>query len=86
VSTKDKRLTAIRANPRQVRFADLQSALEGLGFIARTGSGDHWTFTHPLLSYHVTVDPRRPHVLPVYVKQALRAIDEVLEKIEGGGD
>ena len=86
MSTKDKRLAAIRSNPRQVRFDDLRSTLLSLGFTVRTGSGDHQTFTHELLSYHVTIDPRRPHVLQVYVKKALAAIDEVLEKIEGGGD
>ena len=40
------------------------------------------TGVYGLLSYAVTVDPRRPHVLPVYVKNALNAIDEVQEKLE----
>ena len=86
MSKRQKRLEKIRANPRQVRFADLRSALESLQFRARPGKGDHWVFEHDLLTYVVTVDPRRPVVLAVYVRQALKAADDVLEKIGGGGD
>lgn len=83
MSTRAKRLAAIRNNPRQVRFADLKMALEGPGFTARTGKGDHWVFEHELLDYGFTVDPRRPDVLAVYVREALEAVDEVLDKRRG---
>jgi predicted RNA binding protein YcfA (HicA-like mRNA interferase family) len=86
VTTRDKREAAMRRNPRAVRFADLQAVLEDHGFVGRKGKGDHWVFEHPLLSYVVTVDPRRPHVLPVYVRNALRAIDEVAQTMAEGGN
>ena len=84
MAKRDKRLAAIRSNPRQVRFADLKTALEARGFAARPGRGDHWVFIHPLLPYPIVVDPRRPFVLPVYVRSALRAIEEVEDKLQGG--
>lgn len=58
--------------------------MEAMGFAARPSKGDHWTFEHPLLSYVVTIDPRRPTILPVYVKKALTAIDEVQEQMTKG--
>jgi len=86
VSTKEKRLDAMRRSPRQVRFQDLRAALEAEGFTLRPGKGDHCTFLHPLLPQPVGVDPRRPHVLKVYVEAALRAIDRVREVLDAGGD
>ena len=82
MAKRDKRLAAIRNNPRQVRFADLRTMLEGVGFVGRAGKGDHWVFEHEALPYPIVVDPRRPFVLPVYVKNALNAIDAVLEQQE----
>jgi predicted RNA binding protein YcfA (HicA-like mRNA interferase family) len=81
VPRRDRRLEAIRRNPRGVRFEDLRRALESRGFEARRpGSGSsHLTYSHPALSYNITVVERRPVVLEVYVRMALKAIDEVLE-------
>lgn len=78
MATRDKRIAAIRRNSRAVRFEDLRSALLGLGFAAVPGKGDHWKFSHPLLPWVVTVDPRRPFVLRVYVEATLQAIDYVV--------
>ena len=86
MAKREKRLAAMRQNPKQVRFADLRSVLEGFGFEARPGKGDHWSFVHPRISYVVTVDPRRPHVLEPYVRKALQAIDEVLEEEREAGE
>ena len=76
----------MRTNPRQVRFATLKAALERTGFIGRPGRGDHWVFVHPQLGHPLTVDPRRPFVLPVYVRAALAAIDEVQAALEEEGN
>lgn len=78
---RDRRLEAIRRNPRDVRFDDLRRVLEAHGFVGRRpGSGSsHLTYSHPSLSYNITVVERRPIVLEVYVRMALNAIDEVLE-------
>ena len=65
MATRDKRIGAMRRNPRNVRFAELQTALEDHGFVGKPGKGDHWVFRHPDLREHVTVDARRPFLLPV---------------------
>ena len=83
-SRRERRLAAVRSRPRQVRFEELRGLLDAFGFEGRHGKGDHWVFRHPLLRYVVTVDPRRPHVLPVYVRNALKAIEETLQKEVGG--
>ena len=85
MSKRDKRLEALRTNPKHVRFDELRVVLEDCGFSVRPSKG-HWAFSHPLLPLPFVVDPRRPFVLPVYVKNALRAIDQVQEQLEGGGD
>jgi predicted RNA binding protein YcfA (HicA-like mRNA interferase family) len=50
------------------------------GFERRSGKGDHWVYTHPRRAFPLTIDPRNP-LLPVYVTNAIRAIEEAL-----GGD
>ena len=83
----DKRLQRIRRNRRNVRFEDLRSALERTGFSGRTGRGDHWVFSHPDFPGVLTVDPRRPFLLKVYVDEAVAATDAVLaEQEEQQGD
>ncbi|MCC7107063.1 MAG: hypothetical protein IT307_18180 [Chloroflexi bacterium] len=74
---RDKRIARMRQNPRQVRFDEPRAGLESLGFVGRSGKGDHWVFEHDLLPYPLPIDPRRPFVLAVYVRKALVAIDEV---------
>jgi len=39
-----------------------------------------------LLPYPVVIDPRRPFILAVYVRNAVRAIDEVREKLTESGE
>jgi len=77
--SSDKRLEAIRNNPKNVRFEDLRNVLEDHGFEARPGKGDHWVFKHPLRPNNLAIDRRRPVLLAVYVRQALKEIDALLE-------
>jgi predicted RNA binding protein YcfA (HicA-like mRNA interferase family) len=79
LATRDKRLEAIRRNPKNVRFAELRAVLEDHGFCGRQGRGDHWVFVHEQSGKRVTVDPRRPFVLLPYVKNALKALAELEE-------
>jgi predicted RNA binding protein YcfA (HicA-like mRNA interferase family) len=78
VARRDKRIEAMRRNPRNVTIADLESVLFASGFelLPRRGKGDHRVYRHAT-GRQVGVDPRRPHVLPVYVKAVLAAIDAV---------
>lgn len=82
MARRDKRLPRIRNNSRQVRLAELRTVLEGAGFVGRPGKGDHWVFTHDAVAHPVVIDPRRPLVLPVYVRAALAAIDALAQQEE----
>jgi hypothetical protein len=63
--------------------------MSAAGFTCEPGRG-HWKFFHPMLNYPIVVDPRRPFVLPVYVRNCVAAIDAVdakreeLEREKGG--
>ncbi len=81
MSTHEKRLAAMRSNPRAVRFDQLRAALEYEGFKAQQGNGDHWKFIHPILPYPLVIDPRKPHVKAVYVKNALKAIQDLRDQV-----
>lgn len=52
--------------------------LEAAGFVLRSTRGSHWVYHHPNGTMPIVIPYRRP-LLPVYVRQALDAIDEVLE-------
>jgi antitoxin HicB len=76
MSKQDKRLEAIRRNPKNVRFRELCTVLEAHGFTGRPGKGDHSVFSHPLLIGNLSIDSRHPFLLLPYVKAALKAIDD----------
>ena len=82
MATRDKRIEAMRRNPRSVRFEEPRAVLEGLGFSSRPGKGDHWRFHHPSRPHFLTIDARRPMLLVGYVKEALKEIDAVLAEEE----
>ena len=60
--------------PNSVRFDELRRLLEAYGWTLRTVRGSHHTFVRG--SERLTVPHRRPHVLPVYVRQALRLTEQ----------
>lgn len=64
---------------KNVRFEDLDRLLQGYGFECRPGKGSHYYYRRGI--HRVTVPFRRPHVLPIYVKLALKAIDRA--ELEG---
>jgi hypothetical protein len=76
MSKKEKALAKLRSNPKNVRFEALEKVLLGLGFIKRQGSTSHAVFTYPGFP-PLTVPRREPFLLPAYIKQALRLIDEI---------
>jgi hypothetical protein len=86
---RDKRLENLKANPKTVSFEELVTTLKAFGFEVKNYSGgSHFSVSHPL--YHV-IDPmepnsiprRKPHVLPVYARRAIRWIERVRELEEG---
>jgi hypothetical protein len=80
----EKRLERIRRSRRSVRFEDLRTVLEWAGFSGHPGKGDHWVFAYPDFPGRLSIDPRKPFVLKVYVDEAIAAIDLVLGKQRGG--
>ncbi|HXU25082.1 MAG TPA: hypothetical protein VN697_13720 [Tepidiformaceae bacterium] len=72
----EKRIERMREST-SVDPAELHSIPIALGFGFRPAKGDHRLYFHPRLRFPVGVDPRQP-LLPVYVRKALIAIDEVM--------
>ncbi len=80
MTKSEKREAAIRVNPKQVRFDDLNTLLRSYAFAPRQSGGgsSHYTYTHPSFGVVVTIPrPHRAHVSSEYVKEALAAIDRV---------
>lgn len=73
-----ERLEALKSRRRGVTPNKMHGILTEAGFSRRMGKGDHWVYTHPRLSYPLTIDPRNP-LLPAYVSKAIRAIETVLD-------
>jgi predicted RNA binding protein YcfA (HicA-like mRNA interferase family) len=67
----------LKTRRRSVKPRDMHALLTEAGFQRRYGKGDHWVYTHAKRQYPLTIDPRNP-LLPAYVSQAIRAIEEVL--------
>ena len=72
---KDKRLKKIRQNPKNVRFEDIDKLLLSLGFEKRQ-RGSHVTYVLKGQG-RITIPFRKPFILPVYVKEVLKLLDEL---------
>lgn len=79
MSKKGKLIDKIRNNPTDVRFETIQTILLELGFKERQPKGGSSHFTYTLSDIILTVPKHRP-VNKVYVKQVIKAIDEILNK------
>jgi predicted RNA binding protein YcfA (HicA-like mRNA interferase family) len=82
MTQREKLRRRIEQNPRAVRFADLDRLLQACGFAKRPGKGSHHFYWRG--EQRLVVPYRRPYVLPVYVKLALKAIDRAEEGNDGG--
>ncbi len=71
----DKRIRKMRQNPKNVRFDDMDAVLLALGFQKRQ-RGSHAVYT--LNQWRITIPARKPFILPVYVKELLGLLDEIL--------
>jgi predicted RNA binding protein YcfA (HicA-like mRNA interferase family) len=77
VSRKEKRLAALRANPKGWRYDELRTILEEFGFQTSTSGTSHRVFKHPSGIRVGLVDSGSGTLLPVYAKAALKAIDSL---------
>jgi len=81
VTQQEKLLQKIRSNPKAVSFKELVNLLQSYGFEVKNYSGgSHYSVSHPDYSVIDAMEPNsipmhKPHVLPVYVKRAVKWID-----------
>lgn len=78
MSQIQKLLQAIKRNPKDVPWEDIDRLLRYYGFECRHQGGSHYTYYHSELEEILTIPRRRP-VKAVYVKQALRLIEKLKE-------
>ncbi len=79
---RERRIERLRRSQTDVSPEALRTALEWFGFELERTTGSHWQYWHPALVEKVVVPYRRP-VKPVYVRNALKAIDEVMRHDHG---
>ncbi len=75
MNKSEKLLKKIRQNPKNVRFKDIDKLLLSLGFEKRQ-RGSHATYVLKNQG-RITVPFRKPFILPVYVKEVLKLLDEM---------
>jgi predicted RNA binding protein YcfA (HicA-like mRNA interferase family) len=81
MSKRQKRLEHIRQNPNNVSLTDLRTVLEDYGFEYKKTVGSHYTFTYELDGEtRLFVVPFRRPVKPIYIKQALKIIDQIIQE------
>jgi predicted RNA binding protein YcfA (HicA-like mRNA interferase family) len=79
VSKRKKRLEKMRRNPKNVRHDELDTVLRDYGFTPDFTAGSHTTYRHPS-GVRVTTVTHGALVRTYIVKQALKAIDTLIEK------
>ena len=63
--------------PADIRWTELQSFLEHLGFTMLTGSGSRRKFFHPKID--IMINLHEPHPAPIVGRNAIRDVVEYLE-------
>lgn len=81
VNKRQKRLERMRQNPNNVSLNDFRRVLEDHGFVYQRTSGSHFTFYYILAGQtKLFVVPFNRPIKPIYVKRALKIIDEIIEE------
>ncbi len=75
MTKQDRRIAAMRNNPKTVRPDDLDATLQGAGFVVKRQTGSHKIYSNG--PYTLPVPQQKPHIDPVYVRQAIDLIDKV---------
>ena len=77
MARRERRIERLRRSQTDVSPEQLRTALESVGFTLERISGSHYRYFHPALARSLIIPYRRP-VLRVYVRDAIEAIDEVM--------
>ena len=79
VSKYEKLLNKVKNSPKHVTLLEIIKLMELLGFTHRRGSKNHYVFYYKSLTIGLAPPHPGRFVKPIYVKNCLRAIDEVLK-------
>jgi predicted RNA binding protein YcfA (HicA-like mRNA interferase family) len=71
---RDEMRRRIAARPNSVRFTEVRALLEAYGWAVVRIRGSHYFFARAGRTFPIPL--RRPHVLAVYVREALRLTEE----------
>ncbi|MEA3641711.1 MAG: type II toxin-antitoxin system HicA family toxin [Lamprobacter sp.] len=77
---RDKRIAALRANPKAVRFEDACRIAEALGFECQGGQGSHQTYGRVGEPVLLNFQNRAGYIKPYQARQLI----EMVEKYESG--
>ena len=80
MTKRDKLRQRIEQNPKNVSFEELDQLLRIYGFEVRQPSGGSSHYFYKRGRVTISVPRRRPHLLAIYVKRALAAIDRAEEE------
>ncbi|MCE2488523.1 MAG: type II toxin-antitoxin system HicA family toxin [Anaerolineae bacterium] len=83
MARREKVLERARNSPRGWRFEELRSLLERFGFVIYSRSGSHFYAVHPDSDVKPGLVKHSRELPPGYVRNAVRAIDEVKAKQRG---
>lgn len=72
-------LNKIRNSPKHVSLTELIKLMELTGFTWRRGSKNHYVFYHGPLTVGVAPPHQGRFVKPIYVRNCLKAINEVIK-------
>ena len=80
MTQREKLRRRIEQNPNAVRFEDLDRLVQAYGFQVRQPRGGSSHHFYKRGRATISIPRRRPHLLPIYVRQALAAIDRAEEE------
>lgn len=82
MARRERRIERLRRSQTDVSPEQLRTALESVGFELVRILGSHYHFRHPAFPRLLSIPYRKP-VKRAYVRDALRAIDEVINNDDG---
>ena len=88
MTRKNRQLARYRNNPKSVSFDELKTLLESFGFEVKNYSGgSHFSVSHSKYDVINAMEPntipmKKPHLMEVYVKLAIRWIEKAIEMQE----
>jgi hypothetical protein len=78
MSKAEKLLNKMRSNPRDWRLDAIETVAKRFDISVRKSGGSHVVLSHPDSAMVVTVPAHRP-IKPIYVRQFLALLEEILE-------